>query len=69
MEQLLHAVDYIKAHWEVISFVVLYLLEQILPKLQSIEANSMWELIPELVQLAFKLVKKDYTQPPKAPPA
>lgn len=65
MDKIMLAIEWIKAHYDVIAFVVLYLIEQILPKINSIDANSMFELIFNLI---VKLVKKDYSQPKKDEP-
>ncbi len=61
MDKVIAALEWLKAHWDVISFLVLFLTSETLPKVQKVEANSVSELIPELIKLAFKLVKKDYS--------
>lgn len=60
MEKVQLVIEWLKANWPAISFAALYLLEQILPKINSVDANSMYELIFNLI---VKLVRKDYAQP------
>lgn len=63
--QILAAIDVVKAHWDMIAFIWLCI-EQILPKLQVVNANSMMELVPELLSMAYKLVTGSYKQDPPA---
>lgn len=68
MDKIILGLEWLKLHWDVVVFLGLYLVEQVLPKLKSVEANSMSELIPELFKLIVKLVKKDYSVEKKDEP-
>jgi hypothetical protein len=56
-------IEWVKDNWAVIAFVAVYLVEQILPKINKVEANSTSELIAEVFKLIVKVIKKDYSQP------
>lgn len=63
MELFLKWYQWIQENWVMVSFIVVYLVEQVLPKINKVEANSTSELVAELLKLLVKLVKKDYSQP------
>lgn len=60
MEKVMSLIEWCKLHWDLVSFVALFLTSEILPKIQKVDANSIHELIPELCKLVVKLIKKDY---------
>lgn len=65
MDQAILAIEWIKAHVDMIMFMLLCI-EQILPQLKVVDANSIMQLIPELIGMGYKLVKGDYKQDPPA---
>lgn len=65
MDQVLQSIGWIKDHKDMILFIMICI-EQILPQLKIVDANSIIQLIPELIGMGYKLIKGDYKQDPPA---